>query len=191
MKIKLVGVIGAGVMGVGVAQNLAQTNHRVVLVDVSDEILEKAKVEIHKNLRFAKMFGQSSDQESPDEVLSRITLATDYRLLKDADFVVENVVEKWEVKKEVYPQLDAISPEHCVFAANTSCISITRIGSLTKHPDRIVGIHFMNPVPMKPTVEVIRGYHTSDETIEITKTFGSSVVSVKHTICSGINYPGE
>lgn len=171
MKIEVVGVIGAGVMGVGVAQNLAQTNHRAVLVDVSDDVLEKAKAEIQKNMRFERMFNKSASVENLDDVLARITLTTDYSQLQNVDFVVENVVEKWDVKKEVYPKLDAICPEHCVFAANTSCISITRIGSVTKRPDRIIGMHFMNPVPLKQTAEVIRGYHTSEETIERAKTF--------------------
>jgi 3-hydroxybutyryl-CoA dehydrogenase len=171
MSIERVGVIGAGVMGTGVAQNLAQTNHRVILVDISDEILARARAEMHKNLRFGRLFARSSSQDSPEEVLARITLTTDYGLLKDVGFVVENVVEKWEVKKQVYPQLDAICPEHCVFAADTSCISITRIGAITQRPDRVIGIHFMNPVPLKPTVEVIRGYHTSEETIQKAKDF--------------------
>jgi len=171
LNIELVGIIGAGVMGVGVAQNLAQTHHQVILVDVSDEILEHAKAEIYKNVRFGRMFEKSASRESPDEVLARITLTTDYSLLKDVDFVVENVIEKWAVKEKVYARLDDIRPEHCVLAANTSCISITRIGSATKRPDRVIGMHFMNPVPLKPTVEVIRGYHTSEETIEIAKTF--------------------
>lgn len=175
MNFEQVGVIGAGVMGIGVAQNLAQTGHQVILIDVSESILNQAKAEIHKNLRFARMFDKSAAREDPDDVLARIALTMDYAALKDADFVVENVVEKWEVKQQVYPQLDAACPERCVFAANTSCISITRIGSATGRPDRIVGMHFMNPVPMKPTVEVIRGYHTTPETIETAKAFLASM----------------
>jgi 3-hydroxybutyryl-CoA dehydrogenase len=92
-------------------------------------------------------------------------------LLTKADFVVENVVEKWGIKKDVYAQMDAICPENCILAANTSAISITRIGSATKRADKVIGMHFMNPVPMKKTVELIRGYHTSDETVEISKKF--------------------
>ncbi len=88
--------------------------------------------------------------------------------------MVENVTEKWEIKKSVYVQIDAICPEHCIFAANTSCISITRIGSVTKRSDRVIGMHFMNPVPLKQIVEVIRGYHTSEETIERSKIFGKN-----------------
>jgi 3-hydroxybutyryl-CoA dehydrogenase len=170
-KIERVGVIGAGVMGIGVTQNLVQTRHRVILVDVSDSVLEKAKAEIQNNLRFARMFDKSLGQESPNEALARITLTTSYDLLKEVDFVVENVTEKWQVKEPIYAHLDAVCPERCVFAANTSCISITRIGSATKRPDRVIGMHFMNPVPLKPTVEVIRGYHTSEETIETAKAF--------------------
>ena len=162
-------------MGGGVAQNLAQTQHRVILVDVSDEVLKKAKEAIQRDLRFARMFNKAADQDSPDEILGRITFTTDYALLQAVDFVVENVIEKWEVKRQVYPQLDAVCPPRCIFAANTSCISITQIGSVTRRPDRIIGIHFMNPVPQKPTVEVIRGYHTSAETLETTKTFLASM----------------
>ncbi len=170
-KIELVGVIGAGVMGVGVAQNLAQTGHRVILIDLSDQVLEKARAEIQKNLRFARMLTKTPGQASTGEVLARISFTTDYDQLGQADYVVENVIEKLDVKRQVYPQLDAACPPHCIFAANTSCISITRLGALTKRPDQVIGIHFMNPVPLKPTVEVIKGYHTSAETLETTTAF--------------------
>src|SRR5262249_22096042 len=99
-------------------------------------------------------------------VLERIKFSTDYAILEAADFVIENVVEKWDVKKQVYKQLEHVCPPHAVFAANTSAISITRIGSATKRPAQVLGMHFMNPVPMKRMVEVIRGYHTSEETLE-------------------------
>jgi 3-hydroxybutyryl-CoA dehydrogenase len=170
-KIELVGVIGAGVMGVGVAQNLAQTGHRVILIDLSDQVLEKARAELQKNLRFARMLAKAPGQASTSEVLARITFTNDYDQLGQADYVVENVVEKLDVKRQVYPQLEAVCPPHCIFAANTSCISITRLGALTKRPDQVIGIHFMNPVPLKPTVEVIKGHHTSAETLETTIAF--------------------
>lgn len=166
-----VGVIGAGVMGVGVAQNLAQTDHHVVLVDISDDVLKKARREIYQNLRFGRLFNKSTGKEDPEEVLDHILFTTDYEPLREVDFVVENVVEKWEVKREIYPRLDAVCPPHCVYAANTSAISITRIGSVSDRPDRVLGMHFMNPVPMKSMVEVIRGYHTSDETLAVGKQF--------------------
>ncbi len=167
MSIEHVGVVGAGVMGIGLAQNLAQTGHTVVLVDVSDEILAKSMQEIKHNIRFSRLFSKdkSAPQEPLDVVLGRIQATTDYHDLHDVDFLVENVVENWDVKKQVYETIDPICKPACVFAVNTSCISITRVGSVTNRADRIVGMHFMNPVPLKATAEVIRGYHTSDATI--------------------------
>jgi 3-hydroxybutyryl-CoA dehydrogenase len=167
MSIEVVGVVGAGVMGRGVTQNLAQTNHRVVLLDISEEILEQAKCEIEKNVRFHRLFNKSSAKESLETIMSRIEFSTSYSPLAEADFVVENVTEKWPIKKEVYEQLEAVCPKHTIYAANTSAISVTRIASVTARAPQVLGMHFMNPVPMKSTVEVIRGYHTSDETIEI------------------------
>jgi 3-hydroxybutyryl-CoA dehydrogenase len=170
--LKRIGVIGAGVMGVGVAQALAQTQHDVVLIDINDDILNRAKGQIYQNIRLGRLFNPPKESDkTPDELISQINFTTDYQQLHDVDFVVENSTEKWEIKKGIYPQLDTICPPEAVFAANTSCISITRIGSVTNRPDRIVGMHFMNPVPMKPTVEVIRGYHTSDEALDIAQQF--------------------
>ncbi len=165
LDIRIVGVVGSGVMGVGVAQNLAQSGYKVILLDVSDEILKHARDEITKNVRFSRLFNKGAGQESIDTILERITYTHDYAPFADADFVIENVTEKWEIKQQVHRQLDAVCPAHCVFAANTSAISITRIASVTHRPSQVIGMHFMNPVPMKSMVEVIRGYHTSEETI--------------------------
>jgi len=169
MEIQTVGVVGAGVMGIGVSQNLAQTGYRVILLDISEEILEHAKQEIRNNVRFQGFFNKNDRTENHEDLLHKIKFSTNYELLKDAEFVIENVTEKWDIKKEVYSQIDAICPEKTVFAANTSAISITRIASVTQRTPRVIGMHFMNPVPMKPMVEMIRGYHTSDETIETAK----------------------
>ena len=166
MRFEKVGVIGAGVMGCGVAQNLAQTGHSVVLIDLGEEQLDRARQEIRQNIRMQSFFKKSKPSESAAAVLDRIELGTDYSPLSHADFVIENVVEKWEVKQPVYRRLDAVCPQECVFGVNTSAISITRIASLTQRPDRVVGMHFMNPVPLKPVIEVIRGHHTSDDTLE-------------------------
>jgi len=166
---KAVGVIGAGIMGVGVAQNLIQTGHDVILIDITEDILEKAKENITNNIRLQRLFSKKAAQESINALVERIFFSTDYVLLRDAGFVIENVTEKWEIKKRVYARIDEVCPEHCVFAANTSAISITRIGSVTRRPSKVIGMHFMNPVPMKSMVEVIRGYHTSEETIETAK----------------------
>jgi 3-hydroxybutyryl-CoA dehydrogenase len=124
-----------------------------------------ARSEIKSNIRLQGLFNKAA--KPAGNALDKIVFTTDYQLLGNVDFVVENAIEKWDVKKMIYPQIDSICPEHCVFAANTSAISITKIGSATKRPDRVVGMHFMNPVPMKDTVEVIRGFHSSEESMDI------------------------
>lgn len=166
---QVVGVIGAGVMGAGVAQNLAQFDYQVVLIDIDAEALESCRKEIHNNVRFSAMFNKDEKRhsQSPEDVLQKIEFTTGYESLANAFFVVENVAETWPAKKAVYPLLDAACPSQTVYAANTSCYSITRLGALTNRPDKVVGIHFMNPVPMKPTVEMIQGHHTSGESIQI------------------------
>ncbi|MEU9235787.1 3-hydroxyacyl-CoA dehydrogenase family protein [Streptomyces subrutilus] len=170
MEFTTAGVVGAGVMGVGVAQNLAQTGHRVVLVDVSEEILDNARKELRQSLRAFAMFNRKAAVD-PAEVFEKIEFTTDYELLAKADFVVENVTEEWAVKEKVYKELDRICRPEVVFAVNTSAISITRVGSVTSRPERVVGMHFMNPVPLKPMVEVIRGHHTTPETIDTARRF--------------------
>jgi len=162
---QIVGVVGAGVMGIGVGQSLAQAGHHVLLLDLEHDILKRAKEEIIKNLRLQRMLHKVPDQESSGDIIERITFTTDYEPFADADFVIENVVENWDAKRKVHSRLDSICLPHVVFAANTSAISITRIGSATGRADRVLGMHFMNPVPMKHIVEVIRGYHTSEETL--------------------------
>ena len=169
MAIRIIGVVGAGVMGSGVAQNLAQTGHQVVLLDLSSQILDRAKREITENIRLHALFADSEQTDNPDEILERITFSTEYQLLSNVDFVIENVTEKWEIKKEVYTQLSAICPDRCVFAANTSAIPITRLASVTNREPKVIGMHFMNPVPLKTMVEVIRGLHTSNETVDTAK----------------------
>lgn len=169
MSIQVVGVVGAGVIGVGVAQNLAQTGHQVILLDISDQILEQAKQEIRNNLRFQTFFGKQESSEPIGDVLSCIKFTMTDQFLESAEFVIETISEKWELKKEIYAKLDAICPKNSIFAASTSAIPITRIASVTRRSSQVIGTHFMNPVPLKSTVEMIRGYHTSDATIEATK----------------------
>jgi 3-hydroxybutyryl-CoA dehydrogenase len=163
-RLETIGVIGAGVMGVGLAHALAQSGLRTLLIDVSDSILESARGQIRNNIRFQRLFHKNPGSR-PDEILERIKVSADYDILRDADFVIENVTEKLAVKADVYRRLDQICSSQCIFAANTSAIPITRIGAMTRRPARVLGMHFMNPVPLKPAVEVIRGYHTSDDTI--------------------------
>lgn len=166
---KSVGVIGAGIMGSGVAQNLAQSGYDVVLIDISEDILESAWEKIRTDMRLSAMFSKNKEQIDIEAASSRIVCSTDYQKLKDVDYVIENVTEKWDIKEEVYKKIDLICPEHTVFLVNTSCISITKVGSLTNRKEKVIGTHFMNPVPMKNTIETIRGYHTSEETVEATR----------------------
>jgi 3-hydroxybutyryl-CoA dehydrogenase len=174
MKIEhnsVVGIVGAGTMGTGVAQNLAASGFtEVVLLDLSAEILAQARARIARDLRFARMFGGSL-AGAPDTatLLSRIRFETDYAAFSRAAFVIENALERWDVKEPIYRRLDAVCPPECVFAANTSAIPITKIAGVTQRPDRVAGIHFMNPVPLKPAVEVIRGVHTSEATLDTVK----------------------
>lgn len=167
MRYATVGVIGAGVMGVGLAHALAQTGHQVVLVDQSDQALERARHELRDSIRAYMLLNKGSGIDSK-ELLSRIRFTLDLQELSaaGAQFVIENVTEKWSIKEEVYRQLDRTCPREVLFAANTSVLSITRLAALTSRAPQVLGMHFMNPVPMKPMVEVIRGYHTSSETIE-------------------------
>ncbi len=163
-RLETIGVIGAGVMGVGLAHALAQSGLNTLLIDVSDSILESAVGQIRNNVRFQRLI-HGNQGSGPEEILGRIKVSADYDVLRDADFVVENVTEKLAIKTEVYRRLDVVCPPQCVFAANTSAIPITRIGGMTSRPAQVLGMHFMNPVPLKTAVEVIRGDHTSDDTI--------------------------
>ncbi|MCB2298656.1 3-hydroxyacyl-CoA dehydrogenase family protein [Clostridium tagluense] len=160
-----IGVVGAGVIGVGVAQKFAQYGHEVTIIDVSNRILEEARESIIKNIKFFNMFNRDK-MVNKEEVISKINFTTNYSELLKAEFIIENVPEIAQVKKEVYEKLDTVASSECIYLVNTSCISITKIASYTKRKDKVIGTHFMNPVPVKRAVEVIKGYHTSTETIE-------------------------
>jgi 3-hydroxybutyryl-CoA dehydrogenase len=163
-----IAVIGAGTMGIGVSHAFAAAGHRVTMVDVSKPALDRAAAEIRRNVRTYPLLG-ARPEARPGATLESVTLTTDLERVADADFVVENVTEKWSVKEPLYRRLDTLCRTECVFGVNTSAIPITRVAALTDRPDRVVGTHFMNPVPLKPLVEVIRGFHTSDRTIAFTR----------------------
>ncbi|HEY0495449.1 MAG TPA: 3-hydroxyacyl-CoA dehydrogenase NAD-binding domain-containing protein [Kutzneria sp.] len=169
----VIGVVGAGVMGIGVAQNVATGGHDVVLVDTTEEVLADARTAIYRNCRLSRMMGGPA--LDPDEVLSRITTAVGLEALAKAELVIENVTENWEVKRAVHAELDRVLPADTVVVANTSAIPITRIASVGEHPGRVVGVHFMNPVPAKPVVELIPGFHTTPETLDRTRELLSSM----------------
>lgn len=165
MRIARVGVVGAGVIGRGVAQSLAQTGHEVVLIDRTDAILSDALIEIANGLRFAAFSEPALRKADHAAILSRILVSTDYRNLANVGFVIENVTEDWDIKSAVYRELDRTCPPACVFAANTSAIRIGRLGAVTGRPASVLGMHFMNPVPLKQHVEVIIGAQSSDAAI--------------------------
>jgi 3-hydroxybutyryl-CoA dehydrogenase len=171
--VTIVGVVGAGVMGTGVAQNLAQSGHRVVLVDLDREILDRALAQIHRNARLSGLLG--GPVVDVDAVMAAITTTTEIADLADAEFVIENIVENWDAKRAVYAELEAHCAPGAVFIANTSAIPITKIASVTGRPSLVVGVHFMNPVPMKPACELIPGFHTSAETVERTRALLASM----------------
>lgn len=159
-----VGVVGAGTMGVGVSQAFAAGGLRVTLVDVTESVLDDARARIGLDARMATMFGGPA----PDEVVDRIAFTTDLAALSTAGFVVENVTENPDVKAGVYRDLDALCTPECLFGVNTSAIPITRIAAHTDRPDRVIGTHFMNPAQLKPMVEVIRAFHTTQATVDAT-----------------------
>jgi len=177
----VIGVVGAGVMGVGVAQNLAQTGHDVVLVDKDESVLVNALATIERNCRLSRLMGGPA--VDADAVLSRIVTGVGAETAAKAEIVIENVPESWEIKREVFEILDAACGPNTIFVANTSAIPITKIGSITGRPDKVIGVHFMNPVPMKPAVEMIPGVHTSAETIQATRdllaAMGKKAIDVK------------
>jgi 3-hydroxybutyryl-CoA dehydrogenase len=164
MAIKKVGVLGAGNIGTGVVTDLILHGIEAVVVDVSDDILHAARDTVLNHVRFAPMLSKSLPRLSKSEALERMRLSTEIETLASCDFVIENVTEDWRIKEAVYEALDRLVPPDVCFGANTSCISITKIASATTRPANVIGIHLMNPVHLKPTVEVIRGFHTSART---------------------------
>lgn len=166
--IRKVAVIGAGVMGRGIAQVFAQAGYQVYLCDIKMEILKNAVSTIEKYILRAVDKGKISREEA-ESILSRIRTTTDVKeAVKDADFIVEAVFEDINVKKNVFKDLDAHSPPYAILASNTSSLSITEISMATKRPEKVIGMHFFNPAPIMKLVEIVRGARTSDETFQIT-----------------------
>lgn len=162
---KIIGVVGAGTMGNGIAQTAAATGFDVVMCDISAEFVQKGFDTIGKSLdRFVKK--ETLTEEGKNEVLARIKTTTDLNELKDCFLVVEAATENFEIKEKLFQDLDSITNADCILASNTSSISITKIAAATSRPDKVIGMHFMNPVPLMKLVEVIRGIATSDETYE-------------------------
>lgn len=161
-----IGIVGAGVMGSGVAQRFAQYGHEICILDIREEAFDACKQNIKNSVRMMNFLNKQETKLDFKEIMGKITFSTDYSIFSDCDIIIENVVEKLEVKKDVYIELEKVCKENCIYLVNTSCISITKIGSYTSRADKVIGTHFMNPVPMKRACEVIVGYYTSEETIQ-------------------------
>lgn len=158
-----IGIVGAGTMGSGIAQTAASSGFQVVMCDIKEEFLSRGLDSISKSLdRFVKK--ETITNEQKQEILGRIGTTTNLEDLKDSFIVVEAATEDFGIKKEIFEKLDEITSAECILASNTSSISITKIGAVTKRPDKVIGMHFFNPVPIMKLVEVIRGIATSDET---------------------------
>jgi len=163
-SIKVVGVVGAGAMGSGIAQVFAQSGFTVRLVDVAKPMLDRARGAIEKSLQKFVEKGKLTAAER-DAALARLSVGTRVDVLADVDYVVEAIVERVEEKRALFTSLDALVKPGTILASNTSSISITLLGAATKRPDRVLGMHFMNPVPLMALVELIRGQTTSDESM--------------------------
>lgn len=164
--INKVGVLGAGTMGSGICQVFAQSGYPVIMVDLTNEILEKGLANIKKSLEKFLEKGKIT-QEDKEVTLQRIKTSTDKEELKDCDIIIEAIIENKEEKKRAFSYLDKICKKETIFASNTSTISITELASVTTRPEKFIGMHFMNPVPLMALVEVIKGLRTEEKIVEI------------------------
>ncbi len=184
--IKKIGVIGAGQMGGGIAQVAAQSGYEVVLHDLSEDFLARGMAVIEKNLNRSVSKGRMSEEDAK-AVLARIATKLNYRDFVDCDLIVEAATERKELKREIFVKLDEVAKPGAILATNTSSISITWIAAATKRPEKVIGMHFMNPVPVMKLVELIRGLATDDETFALTKEVSEKMGK---TVAEANDYPG-
>jgi len=181
MGVQKIVVIGAGQMGSGIAQVCAMAGYDVKVQDLKQEQLDRGMAIITKNLARQVEKGRMKEEEK-EATLNRLTVTLDLDCVKEADLIIEAAVEKMDIKKKIFANLDEIAPEHAILATNTSSLPITEIAAVTKRPEKVIGMHFMNPVPVMKLVEIIRGLATDDavyEAIEdITKKIGKVPVEV-------------
>jgi 3-hydroxybutyryl-CoA dehydrogenase len=186
MAINTFGVVGAGQMGNGIAQVAATAGMQVIMHDIADEFVAQGMKTITKNLSRSVEKGRIA-QEEMDAILGRITTATDLASMKDADIVVEAATENEKIKLDIFAKLDDICVPEAILASNTSSISITRIAAATKRPGKVIGMHFMNPVPVMKLVEIIRGLATTEETYVAVRELAEKMGK---TPCEASDYPG-
>lgn len=184
MEVKQISVLGAGIMGAGIAHVSALGGMDTKLYDVSEAILQRALDQIHANLEKGVELKKLSKEEM-DTALSRISLSTDFASVAKADFVIEAVPENIDLKIQTFGELDRLSPPHTIFASNTSALSITEIAAATNRPGKFIGMHFFNPVHRMKLIEIIKGLETNEETLRVTEAvgrkMGKETVSVRES----------
>ncbi len=174
MEIKHIGVVGCGLMGSGIAEVCARAGYKVSVSEISDELLQKGLGRIQKSLSKAVARGKVEQQQA-DQAMARITGTLDLADLAECDMVIEAAIENMAVKKEIFAALDKLLAPHALLASNTSSLCITEMAGATHRGDKVLGIHFFNPVPVMPLIEFVRTILTSDETMEIARQFGASL----------------
>ncbi|OPL15152.1 MAG: 3-hydroxybutyryl-CoA dehydrogenase [delta proteobacterium MLS_D] len=175
MEIKKICVLGAGQMGSGIAQVCAEAGYEVTMRDIEQRFIDGGMNNIRKNLARSVEKGKTS-QEAADATLARVNPTLDMKeAAAEADVVVEVVLEVMDLKKQIFSELETIVPDHCLFFTNTSGLSITEMAAATTRPDRFIGTHFFSPVPVMRLLEIIKGFETSDETLEIAKEWGNTI----------------
>ena len=167
MEIKRIGVVGAGQMGSGIAEVVIASGFNVLMRDINQEAIERGRTRIATDLEKKVQKGKMASEEK-EAILRRLSTTTQLEDFRNCDFVIEAAIENIPLKGEIFKTLDTITPKEVILASNTSSISITRIASYTKRPDRVIGMHFFNPAPVMKLIEIIRGLATSDETFRIT-----------------------
>ena len=174
MEIKQVGVVGCGLMGSGIVEVCARAGYNVIVREIDEEFLESGLGRVKKSLDKAVARGKAT-QEQEDEALARIQGTTDLADFAGCDLVVEAAIENMAIKKEIFAELDGVLQPHAILATNTSSLCVTEMASVTQRGDKVLGIHFFNPVPVFPLIEFVRTILTSDETMEIAHQFGASL----------------
>ena len=185
-RIEYVAIIGGGVMGQGIAQTIATSGIDVLLIEVNQEFRGKAEENLKTGME-REIARWAMTQSEMKSILSRIKWSTDQNEVPECDLVIEAVEENYEAKKKVFKELDAIAKPDTIFISNTSTLSLTKIAEVTDRKDKIIGMHFLNPVPKVPLVELVRALHTSDKTVEIIKKFASRIGK---TAVEVFEYPG-
>jgi 3-hydroxybutyryl-CoA dehydrogenase len=174
MGIENVGVVGCGLMGAGIVETAARAGYRVTVREINDQILQKGLERAKKSMERA-VSRDKLTQEDMDAALARINGTTALADLAGSDLVIEAIVENMALKKEVFAELDKLSAQEAILASNTSSLSIIEMASVTKRPDKVLGMHFFNPVPVMPLLEIVRTFQTSEQALAVAQAFGESL----------------